>query len=186
MFFVLFVCQSQNTFSTLLSGSRNGTNLTPPSSGFWFHMSEFAAPMHVFSHIVGLGSSFMAIGTSLDERNLTSCIVSLMTKERNDSCCFMKLVTEQYNDSSLFRLSFRAVVIPEMLYACEEKNKIDKRVARFVIPFCVTLNADGSALYITSAAIFIAQFTGADIGASDIVVIGCGRFLLLLLLLLSP
>ena len=66
----------------------------------------------------------------------------------------------------------RAVAIPEMLYACEERNKIDKRVARFVIPFCVTLNADGSALYITSAAIFIAQFTGVEVGASDIIIIG--------------
>ena len=132
---------------------------------------------HCWSRFIVHGDRYM-----LDARNWTSCIVSLMIKERNDSCCFMKLVTEQYNDSNLFRLSFRAVVIPEMLYACEEQNKIDKRVARFVIPFCVTLNADGSALYITSAAIFIAQFTGADIGASDIVVIGCGRFLLLLLL----
>ncbi|KAK7090118.1 excitatory amino acid transporter 1-like [Littorina saxatilis] len=71
-----------------------------------------------------------------------------------------------------FASTSTAVAIPEMLDACEETNKIDNRVTRFVIPFCVTLNADGSALYITSAAIFIAQFTGADVGASEIIVIG--------------
>ena len=58
-----------------------------------------------------------------------------------------------------------------MLDACEQKNKVDSRVSRFVIPFCVTLNADGSALYITSAAIFIAQFTGVDITVSDYIII---------------
>ncbi|PVD18321.1 hypothetical protein C0Q70_20870 [Pomacea canaliculata] len=65
----------------------------------------------------------------------------------------------------------RAVAIPEMLESCE-KNKVDSRVARFVIPFCVTLNADGSALYITSAAIFIAQLTGVGVGVSDVIIIG--------------
>ncbi|KAK7477592.1 hypothetical protein BaRGS_00031140 [Batillaria attramentaria] len=71
-----------------------------------------------------------------------------------------------------FASTSTAVAIPEMLDSCEEKNKIDRRVARFVIPFCVTLNADGSALYITSAAIFIGQLTGADIGAREIIIIG--------------
>ena len=59
-----------------------------------------------------------------------------------------------------------------MLSACEDGNGIDARVTRFVIPFCVTLNADGSALYITSAAIFIAQTAGVHVGAGDVITIG--------------
>ncbi|XP_025079693.1 LOW QUALITY PROTEIN: excitatory amino acid transporter-like [Pomacea canaliculata] len=70
-----------------------------------------------------------------------------------------------------FASTSTAVAIPEMLESCE-KNKVDSRVARFVIPFCVTLNADGSALYITSAAIFIAQLTGVGVGVSDVIIIG--------------
>lgn len=64
-----------------------------------------------------------------------------------------------------------AVAIPEMLNACEEKNKIDKRVSRFVIPFCVTLNADGSALFISAAAVFLATITGMSLSAADYIVI---------------
>ncbi|KAJ8313454.1 hypothetical protein KUTeg_008995 [Tegillarca granosa] len=60
-----------------------------------------------------------------------------------------------------FAATSTAVAIPEMLMSCEVKNNIDKRVSRFVIPFCVTLNADGSALYITSAAIFIGNVSVA-------------------------
>lgn len=68
-------------------------------------------------------------------------------------------------------LSFRAVAIPEMIAGCE-KQKVDPRIARVVIPFCVTINADGSALYITSAAIFIAQSLGTPVSAGDLVTIG--------------
>ncbi|CAC5415175.1 SLC1A2 [Mytilus coruscus] len=64
-----------------------------------------------------------------------------------------------------------AVAIPEMLNACEEKNKIDKRVSRFVIPFCVTLNADGSALFISAAAVFLATITGMSLSAADYIII---------------
>lgn len=70
-----------------------------------------------------------------------------------------------------FAATSTAVAIPEMLQACEHKNNIDKRVSRFVIPFCVTLNADGSALYISTAAIFIANITGTPLSTADYVII---------------
>ena len=66
----------------------------------------------------------------------------------------------------------RAVAIPEMLQACENKNRIDKRISRFVIPFCVTLNADGSALFITAAAMFIANITGQSLTFGEVVIVG--------------
>lgn len=65
-----------------------------------------------------------------------------------------------------------AVAIPEMLAACEEDQKVDRRVSRFVIPFCVTLNADGSALYITAAAIFVGNLAGVNLSFGDILIIG--------------
>ena len=48
----LFVFQSQSNFSTLLSGLRNGANLTPLSSGTGCRMSEFTASLHVFSPLL--------------------------------------------------------------------------------------------------------------------------------------
>uniref|UniRef100_K1Q5Y5 Amino acid transporter n=1 Tax=Magallana gigas TaxID=29159 RepID=K1Q5Y5_MAGGI len=61
-----------------------------------------------------------------------------------------------------------AVAIPEMFEACD-KNKIDKRVSRFVIPFCATLNADGSALFITASAMFIASISGHPLAFGKVV-----------------
>ena len=83
-------------------------------------------------------------------------------------CLFHKI----FYIMNLYIATFSAAGIPEMLNACETKNNIDKRVSRFVIPFCVTLNADGSALYITVASIFIASISGADIGIGSMVTIG--------------
>ncbi|KAK7090285.1 hypothetical protein V1264_010100 [Littorina saxatilis] len=70
-----------------------------------------------------------------------------------------------------FASTSTAVAIPEMMYCCEVKNKIDKRVARFAVPFSVTLSANGSAIFIVSAAIFIAEYIGQDPSASDYIVI---------------
>uniref|UniRef100_A0A8W8IG80 Amino acid transporter n=1 Tax=Magallana gigas TaxID=29159 RepID=A0A8W8IG80_MAGGI len=61
-----------------------------------------------------------------------------------------------------------AVAIPEMFEACD-KNNIDKRVSRFVIPFCATLNADGSALFITASAMFIASISGHPLAFGKVV-----------------
>ncbi|XP_046381640.1 excitatory amino acid transporter-like [Haliotis rufescens] len=71
-----------------------------------------------------------------------------------------------------FASTSTAVAIPEMLESCEVKNGIDSRVSRFVIPFSVTLNADGSALYITSAALFIANLSGVEVTTGVVAIIG--------------
>ncbi|XP_064635486.1 excitatory amino acid transporter-like [Lineus longissimus] len=70
-----------------------------------------------------------------------------------------------------FATTSTAVAIPEM-YKCCDRKKIDSRVSRFVIPFSVTLNADGSAIFIASAAIFIAQLNSIALDPGQVVVIG--------------
>lgn len=67
---------------------------------------------------------------------------------------------------------FRAVAIPEMLHACEVPLRIDKRVARFVIPFSVTLCANGSAVFIACSCLFISTFTGSAPTSAVVLLIG--------------
>lgn len=62
--------------------------------------------------------------------------------------------------------------MPEMMHCCEQKLRIDKRVTRFVIPFSVTLSANGSAVFIACACLFIANLTDNTPGASEILTIG--------------
>jgi len=70
-----------------------------------------------------------------------------------------------------FAATSTAVAIPEMLIACEEKNKIDKRIARFVVPFSVTISCNGSALYIAAATTFLANLSGIPLTFGDILLI---------------
>ncbi|ESO86855.1 hypothetical protein LOTGIDRAFT_128333, partial [Lottia gigantea] len=52
-----------------------------------------------------------------------------------------------------------AVAIPDMFRCVEEKHGVDPKVSRFVVPLAVTLNRDGSALFICATAIYIGQIT---------------------------
>lgn len=70
-----------------------------------------------------------------------------------------------------FASTSTAVAIPEMLTACENKNKIDKRVARFTIPFSVTISCNGSALYIAGATVFVGHLAGFPLTAGDYLLI---------------
>ncbi|CAF1011356.1 unnamed protein product [Rotaria sordida] len=56
-------------------------------------------------------------------------------------------------------------------YRCvEEKNHIDPRISRFVLPIGATVNMDGTALYEAVAAIYIAQLNGIPLTAANIIV----------------
>ena len=52
---------------------------------------------------------------------------------------------------------YSSATMPVTLRCLEHKNKVDSRVAQFVIPIGATVNMDGTALYEAVAPIFIAQ-----------------------------
>ncbi|KAH9518859.1 Excitatory amino acid transporter 2 [Bulinus truncatus] len=70
-----------------------------------------------------------------------------------------------------FAAASSAVAIPETLTALEDRNKIDKRITRFVVPFATTINRDGSCIFIAISCIFVAQLLGAELHAGRIVLI---------------
>lgn len=51
----------------------------------------------------------------------------------------------------------------------ENKNNVDERVSRFVLPIGATINMDGTALYEAVAAIFIAQLRGISLSLTNII-----------------
>ena len=66
---------------------------------------------------------------------------------------------------------FSAAAIPEMLHACEVGQGAEKRISRFVIPFSVALSANGSAIFMTAAAVFLSNMAGVSLNAGDYVLI---------------
>ena len=64
-----------------------------------------------------------------------------------------------------------AATLPVTIECVEEKNKISRRTTLFVIPLGATVNMNGTALYESIAAIFIAQMVGIHLGLSDQILI---------------
>jgi Na+/H+-dicarboxylate symporter len=61
--------------------------------------------------------------------------------------------------------------LPISMGCLEEKNKIDRRVSRFVMPIGATMNMDGTALYEAVAAIFISQVRGMVLSIGQLLAI---------------
>lgn len=64
---------------------------------------------------------------------------------------------------------FSSATLPVTYKCLEERNRIDPRVTRFVLPVGATINMDGTALYEAVAALFIAQSNGMNLNPAQIV-----------------
>ncbi|CAF3602432.1 unnamed protein product [Rotaria sp. Silwood1] len=69
-----------------------------------------------------------------------------------------------------FGTASSSATLPVTYRCVEEKNHIDPRVSRFVLPVGATVNMDGTALYEAVAAIYIAQLNGIPLNAAKIIV----------------
>jgi Na+/H+-dicarboxylate symporter len=70
-----------------------------------------------------------------------------------------------------FSTSSSAATLPITMAAVEENLGVRKDTAKFVLPLGATINMDGTALYESVAAIFIAQAYGIDLGLGQQVII---------------
>lgn len=70
-----------------------------------------------------------------------------------------------------FGTSSSSATLPVTMECLEDKNKIDERVSRFVLPIGATINMDGTALYEAVAAIFIAQLRGLNLSFTNIIAV---------------
>ncbi len=65
-----------------------------------------------------------------------------------------------------FSTSSSAATLPLTMEICEKKIKISKEISSFVLPIGATVNMDGTSLYQSVAALFIAQLYGIDLTLS--------------------
>nr|KAF6434455.1 solute carrier family 1 member 1 [Molossus molossus] len=68
-------------------------------------------------------------------------------------------------------ISSSSATLPVTFRCAEEKNQVDRRITRFVLPVGATINMDGTALYEAVAAVFIAQLNGLALGIGQIITI---------------
>ncbi|XP_046454395.1 excitatory amino acid transporter 3-like isoform X3 [Daphnia pulex] len=73
--------------------------------------------------------------------------------------------------ATAFATSSSSATLPVALKCLEEKNQVDPRVTRFVMPIGATINMDGTALYEAVAAIFISQVRGIHLTMGNVVAV---------------
>ena len=69
--------------------------------------------------------------------------------------------------TTAFSTASSSATLPITIECVEEENKVSRRTTLFVIPLGATVNMNGTALYESIAAIFIAQMVGIDLGISE-------------------
>jgi len=73
--------------------------------------------------------------------------------------------------TTAFGTASSSATLPVTINLLEEKNGVDPRIARFVLPIGATINMDGTALYEAVAAIFISQVRQMNISLGSIIAI---------------
>lgn len=95
---------------------------------------------------------------------VVECLLYFLVTRKNP---FRFLGELAYVGLCAFVTAASAPVMPLTLKCLEENCGLDKRVTRFVVPVGVTVNMNGTALFITVCSIFIAQLNGIIISSGD-------------------
>ncbi|EEC20493.1 glutamate transporter, putative [Ixodes scapularis] len=96
---------------------------------------------------------------------VVECLLYFLVTRKNP---FKFLVELAYVGLCAFGRTRRsAPVMPLTLKCLEENCGLDSRVTRFVVPVGVTVNMNGTALFITVSSIFIAQLNDIALGSGD-------------------
>jgi len=138
--------------------------------GIFFLVASMLIEMDDFTVMLGqLGWYFLTviIGIFFHGFVVLPSIYTLIT--RRLPFRFLANMSQAY--ITAFATASSSGTLPVTFQCLEEKNKIDPRVTRFVIPIGATINMDGTALYEAVAAIFIAQAKGISLSLGEIIAI---------------
>ncbi|XP_064456792.1 excitatory amino acid transporter 2-like isoform X2 [Ornithodoros turicata] len=95
---------------------------------------------------------------------VVECLLYFVVTKKNP---FKFLGELAYVGLCAFVTAASAPVMPLTLRCLEDNCGLDKRVTRFVVPVGVTVNMNGTALFITVSSIFIAQLNDIGIASGD-------------------
>ena len=90
--------------------------------------------------------------------------VLFMTTRKNPFIYF-KNVTPAL--TTAFSTASSSATLPVTIECAEENNKVSRKASLFVLPLGATVNMDGTALYESVAALFIAQMLGIHLGFGE-------------------
>lgn len=150
------------------------------------HLLMYFAPIGVFALIAsklgaaGGGDLFLAelskigkyaatvISALLVHGLVVLPVILYMTTGRNPVTYF-KNVTEAL--TTAFSTASSSATLPITIECAENNNHVSRKASLFVLPLGATVNMDGTALYESVAALFIAQMMGIELGLGQQMII---------------
>ena len=150
------------------------------------HLLMYFAPIGVFALIAsklgaaGGGDLFLAelakigkyVGTVLSALLVHGFVVLPMilyiTTRRNPVTYFKNVVAAL---TTAFSTASSSATLPVTIECAEENNRISRKSSLFVLPLAATVNMNGTALYESVAAMFIAQMMGIQLGFGEQMII---------------
>ena len=146
------------------------------------HLLMYFAPLGVFALIAsklgaaGGGELFLAelakvgkyagtVISALLVHGLVVLPIILYVTTRRNPLVYFKNVTEAL--TTAFSTASSSATLPVTIECAEEYNRVSRKSSLFVLPLGATVNMDGTALYESVAALFIAQMMGIHLGFGE-------------------
>jgi len=124
--------------------------------GVFFLIGGQILEMEDFSVVAGqLGLYFMTVLIGLFVHGFVVLPIIYSICTRKLPFRFIANMTNAF--TTAFGTASSSATLPVTMNLLEEKNGVDPRISRFVLPIGATINMDGTALYEAVAALFIAQ-----------------------------
>merc|ERR1719394_2064845 len=126
--------------------------------------------MDDFSVVAGqLGKYFMTVLLGLFLHGFIVLPIIFAVTCRKLPFRFIANMTNAF--TTAFGTASSSATLPVTMNLLEEKNGVDQRISRFVLPIGATINMDGTALYEAVAAIFISQVNGMALSIGQVIII---------------
>merc|ERR1712213_262299 len=123
-----------------------------------------------FSVVAGqLGLYFMTVLVGLFVHGFVVLPIIFTICTRQLPFRFIANMTNAF--TTAFGTASSSATLPVTMNLLEEKNGVDQRISRFVLPIGATINMDGTALYEAVAAIFISQVNGMALSIGQVIAI---------------
>lgn len=111
-----------------------------------------------FNELLKIGKFAVTVLLALGVHAFVVLPLILYKVTRRNPWMYMKNAVEAL--ATAFSTASSSATLPVTMECAEEKNRVSKRMAQFVLPIGATVNMDGTALYEAVAAMFIAQMVG--------------------------
>jgi len=138
--------------------------------GVFFLIGGQILEMDDFSVVAGqLGKYFMTVLLGLFLHGFIVLPIIYAATTRKLPFRFIANMTNAF--TTAFGTASSSATLPVTMNLLEEKNGVDQRISRFVLPIGATINMDGTALYEAVAAIFISQVNGMALSIGQVIAI---------------